>query len=139
MNPTASNFDAMQKIGATGVLKGEGVPFLWANQTWFFPDRLVTEYELIEGLRPLYPVLKDFWGASGDYLSGQRFQVLIEMIKPNTPLLEIAQAWKRRKLAGEFTTEIKLTREEVSVLLDELLDPFAKEIDWNGNYLKSSN
>ena len=134
MNPGKENFDAMQKIGATGILKGEGVPYLWANQTWFYPERLVSEYELVEGLRPLYPSLKDYWGASGDYLTGQRLQVLIEMIKPNTPLVVIAEAWKSRGLEGKFTTEMQLTREQVSVLIDELLDPFSKEIDWNGDY-----
>ncbi len=28
-------FVAAQKIGATGILKGEGVPFSWANRTLF--------------------------------------------------------------------------------------------------------
>lgn len=134
MNPKQEHFVAMQKIGATGILKGEGVPYLWANQTWFYPERLVTEYELVDGLRPLYPELKDFWGGSGDYLTGLRLQVILEMIKPNTPLMEIAQAWKSRGLSGEFTTEMKLSREQVSVILDELLDPFSKEIDWKGEY-----
>ncbi|WP_425635728.1 FAD-dependent oxidoreductase [Algoriphagus yeomjeoni] len=134
MNPDDENFKAMQKIGVTGILKGEGVPYLWANQTWFYPDRLVTEYELVDGLRPLYSSLKDYWGASGDYLTGQRFQILLEMIKPNTPLVEIAQAWNKRGLGGEFTTDVKLNREQVSVLLDEILDPFSKEIDWHGDF-----
>jgi hypothetical protein len=138
MNPSDVNFLAMQKIGATGIFKGEGVPYLWANQTWFYPDRLVTEYELVDVLRPLYPALKDYWGASGDYLTGERFQKILEIVKPNTPLLEIAQAWKRRGLAGEFTTGMKLDREQVSVLLDELLNPFVIEVDWNGQ-IKSSN
>jgi hypothetical protein len=88
----------------------------------------------VNGLRPLYSELKDFWGASGDYLTGLRLQVILEMIKPNTPLLEIAQAWKGRGLAGEFTTEMNLSREQVSVILDELLDPFSKQIDWKGEY-----
>ncbi len=134
MNPRDNHFKAMQKIGATGILKGEGVPYLWANQTWFYPDRLVTEFELIDGLRPLYLELKDYWGASGDYLTGARIQQLIEIVKPNTPLLEIAQAWKRKGLDGNFTTEAKLNRLQVSVLLDELLDPFSKEVGWEGNF-----
>lgn len=132
MNPADENFVAMQKIGATGIFKGEGVPYLWANQTWFYPDRLVTEYELVDGLRPLYPALKDFWGASGAYLTGERFEKTLQLVKPNSTLSEIAKAWNKRGLAGEFTTELKLTREQVSVVLDELLDPFAIEVDWQG-------
>lgn len=132
MNPREDHFVALQKIGATGILKGEGVPYLWANQTWFYPERLVTEYELVDGMRPLYPELKDYWGASGNYLSGERLREILELVKPNTPLLELAQAWKRRGLEGNFTSEKKLNRKEVSVLLDELLNPFSKEVDWEG-------
>ncbi|MBN3519834.1 FAD-dependent oxidoreductase [Algoriphagus lutimaris] len=135
-NPLSDHFVAMQKIGATGIFKGEGVPYLWENQTWFYPDRLVTEYELVDGMRSLYPELKDYWGASGDYLTGERFQEIMELVKPNTPLLEIAQVWKRRGLEGNFTSEKKLNRKEVSVLLDELLNPFSKEVNWEGELKK---
>ena len=133
MQPSDPDFQAMQRIGATGILKGKGVPYLWANQTWFYSNDKVTEFELIEGMRPLYPELKDFWGASGDYLTGARFQELITLVKPNTPLLEIAQAWKRRELKGEFTTDQILNRRMVSVLMDELLQPFELEVNWDGN------
>ncbi|MBN3583533.1 FAD-dependent oxidoreductase [Algoriphagus aestuarii] len=133
MNQKDKHFGAMQKIGATGILKAEGVPYLWANQTWFYPDRLVTEFELVDGMRPLYPGLKDFWGASGDYLTGEKFQKILVVVRPDTPLLEIAQAWKRRDLEGEFNSEKKLNRQEVSVLLDELLDPFSLNLTWKGD------
>ncbi|WP_192085250.1 FAD-dependent oxidoreductase [Algoriphagus sp. Y33] len=132
MNPDDKHFAAMQRIGATGIFKGEGVPYLWANQTWFYPDRLVTEYELMDGLKSIYPSLTDFWGASGAYLTGGRFQNFIEIIRPNAPLAVIAQAWERRGVSGEFTSETKLNREQVSVLLDELLSPFTIEVDWQG-------
>ena len=55
-------------------------------------------------------------------------------VKPNTPLLEIAQTWKRKGLSGDFTTQRKLNRVEVAVLVDELLDPFKVEVDWNGEF-----
>jgi hypothetical protein len=136
IDPSNPYFEAIQKIGVSGILKGEGVPYLWANQTWFYPDRLVTEYELVEGMRSLYPALKDFWGASGAYLTGERFQVIMEKIKPNTPLLEIAEIWKRAGLPGNFTTEKELNRLEVAVLLNKLIDPFGVEVDWEGDFLK---
>jgi hypothetical protein len=139
MNPTDKNFAAMQKIGATGIFKGEGVPYLWANQTWFYPERLVTEYELVDGLRPFYPALKEYWGASGAYLTGERFQKILELIKQDISLKEIAQAWEKRELADEFTTELILTREQVSVLLDELLDPFSIEVEWSGKIYSEEN
>lgn len=134
--PSDLHFEAVQKIGVSGILEGEGVPYLWANQTWFYPERLVSEYEMVNGLRALYPELKEFWGASGAYLTGERFQVILEKIKPNTPLLEIAEVWKRAELPGNFTTEKELTRLEVAVLLNELINPFGVEVDWEGDFVK---
>jgi hypothetical protein len=136
VSPSDPHFEAIQKIGLSGILKGVGVPYLWANQTWFYPERLVSEYEMVDGLRPIYPELKEFWGASGAYLTGEKLQVILEKIKPNTPLLEIAQAWKRAELPGNFISEKELTRREVAVLLSELTNPFGVEVDWDGNFIK---
>ncbi|WP_075350894.1 FAD-dependent oxidoreductase [Algoriphagus marinus] len=134
VDPSNPHFQAVQKIGVSGILKGEGVPYLWANQTWFYPERLVSEYELVDGLRPIYSELKDFWGSSGAYLTGERFLMILEKVKPNTPLLEIAQAYSRAGLSGQFTTDKKLNRLEVAVLVDELLDPFKVEVNWEGEF-----
>jgi hypothetical protein len=122
----------MQRIGASGILKGEGVPYLWANQTWFYPDRRVTEFELIQGLKPYSKSLSAFWGASGDYLTGERLQVLLNLVS-EVSLKELADTWTNAGLSGSFTTERQLNRREVSVLLDQMLKPFSREIDWHGS------
>ena len=49
-----NHFVAAQKIGATGILKGEGVPFSWANRTLFHPDSLVNRLALIKDLADFY-------------------------------------------------------------------------------------
>lgn len=134
MNPADPHFQAMQKAGATGILKGDGVPYLWANQTWFYPERFATEYEVVDGLRPMYTQLKDFWGASGDYLTGARMLVFLKMIQPGLTEENLSLAWKNGALEGEFSTDKKLSRREASVLLNELLDFFLKEVDWRGEY-----
>src|SRR5690606_32894661 len=33
---TDPQFKILHKIGATGILKGVGIPYKWANQTWFY-------------------------------------------------------------------------------------------------------
>lgn len=134
MNPVQPHFRSMQKAGAAGIFKGEGVPYLWANQTWFYPERLATEYEVLDGLRPIYPALKDFWGESGDYLTGARLMIFLKMIEAELTEENLQVAWKNGAFEGDFSSDRKLSRKEVSVLLDELLDFFAKEVDWNGNY-----
>ncbi|MBC6365820.1 FAD-dependent oxidoreductase [Algoriphagus sp. AK58] len=135
MNPADPHFQAMQKAGATGIFKGEGVPYLWANQTWYYPERLATEFEVVDGLRPFYPELKDFWGASGDYLIGDRLIKLLSPIRPDLSESLVAQTWKETGLPGQFTMDKKLNRREVSVLLDRLLDFFRKEVDWRGDWV----
>ena len=134
MNPADPHFQSMQKAGAAGILKGEGVPYLWANQTWFFPERQVSEFEVVEGLRPMYSQLKEFWGASGDYLTGARLLVFLKMIQPEITNENLRLAWENGALEGEFAWDKKLNRREVAVVLDEVLDFFQKEVDWRGDY-----
>ncbi|GMQ29775.1 FAD-dependent oxidoreductase [Algoriphagus confluentis] len=133
MNPSHSHFPAMQKAGAAGIFKGEGVPYLWANQTWFYPERLATEFEVVDGLRPWYPQLKDFWGASGDYLTGSRLLVFLKLINPNLSQSDLSKIWESSGLKDGFLPENPLNRMETSVLLDASLKFFEKEIDWKGN------
>lgn len=44
-------FKAAQKAGLSGKIRGHGVPYKWANQTWFYPDSTVTRAEF-NALRP---------------------------------------------------------------------------------------
>jgi hypothetical protein len=37
-------------------------------------------------------------------------------------------------LESDFRTDKILNRREVSVILDEILDPFSKPISWSGKY-----
>jgi hypothetical protein len=134
MNPADPHFQSMQKAGAAGILKGEGVPYLWANQTWFYPDRQVSEFEVVDGLRPIYPQLKEFWGASGDYLTGARLLVFLKMIQPQLTGEDLNRTWISGGLEGYFSMEKRLNRREVSVMLDGLLHFFEKEVDWKGEY-----
>ncbi|MGB2137093.1 MAG: FAD-dependent oxidoreductase, partial [Flavobacteriaceae bacterium] len=49
-------FKVYQRIGATGILKGTGMNVGWENQTWFFPDKELTQPDLDHALS----VLKKF-------------------------------------------------------------------------------
>ncbi len=132
MNPTEPHFQSMQKAGSIGLFRGEGVPYLWANQTWFYPDRLVTEFEMVDGLRPYYEPFKNHWAASGDLLTASRFLKLIQLIQPEFTLAELKKVWESSDLE-EFKSEDQfLTRKQVSVILDKVLDTFEIQVDWRG-------
>jgi hypothetical protein len=48
--PEHPQFARIQRVGATGILKGKGVPHQWANQTWFYPDFPIDAATLAQGL-----------------------------------------------------------------------------------------
>ena len=45
------DFKTIHRIGATGLLFGEGRPYKWANQTWFYPDTTLRITDLVKGLQ----------------------------------------------------------------------------------------
>ncbi len=69
VKPDDAFFESIQKIGATGIIKGKGLPYKWANQTWFYPEQPMSQYELVDGLKPYYPSLKTYLEASGELLT----------------------------------------------------------------------
>ncbi|MEM6348005.1 MAG: FAD-dependent oxidoreductase [Bacteroidota bacterium] len=40
--PSDPDFQTIQKVALKGWLRGHGVPYKWANQTWFYPDSVVS-------------------------------------------------------------------------------------------------
>ena len=132
------HFQSIQRIGAAGVLKGEGVPYLWANQTWFYPDRMVSEYELVEGMRDYFPSLQEYWGASGETLKAERLIELLNLAGLKYELKELEKVWIRNQLSGNLTADRPLTRRQVAVLIDELTPIKSIAIDWTGSVILSA-
>lgn len=118
-------FKAVQKIGATGILKGSGNPYMWANQTWFYPNHVMSGFDLVEGLKTYYPDLTHQLG--GADLTIADFAKVIHLIKPS-----ISETSIKEKYHILSKSEV-MKRKEVAVLIDELLNPFEKNIDWVGN------
>lgn len=127
--PEDPHWAAIQRIGATGVLKGSGVPYKWANQMWFYPQRRVTEFELVDGLRPYYPSLSSRWDASGQYLQPDYLRLLLHDLAPGA---DLDSSWEKLRLGDNLADEHIFTRREIAVLLEELLNVFALEVDISG-------
>jgi hypothetical protein len=130
------HFLSIQKIGATGILKGFGVPYKWANQTWFYPEREISEFELVDGLRPLYSLYAQYWDASGERLTFGRLLEIMRVVRPELIENDIKLIWKNQGLAGTPAATTFLDRLSVAVLLDSILDPFSIPIDFNGMPVK---
>jgi hypothetical protein len=126
------HFLSIQKIGATGILRGTGIPFQWANETRFYPDSLVNKTELVNGLKDFgFPVSLD----EGNLTVGEAV-ILIAELEKNSGKNEseaIRNKWNKWGLQN-FNPERYITRAELAVLLEKTIDPFhLKEIDYSGN------
>ena len=134
--PADRHFKAVQRIGATGMLQGTGVPYKWANQTWFYPERPVSEYELATGLKAYYPTLGNL-PASGKPLTVQFLADVLKVLGAPVDSRKMAADWERFGLAPPTGPDRPLDRRAVAVLLDAYLNPFDRPVDLNGKLLPS--
>lgn len=146
----ASNihFAAVQRIGATGILKGKGVPYKWANQTWFNPDSTISNAVFADGFKPFGFVQSNtnnltIGGAiSAVFSSTPKNKLSISQSKWNLnnqqALIEqIKLKWSEWNFTN-FNIDRAITRLELAVLLDSTIHPFELwSIDHHGFYKKS--
>ena len=126
-------------IGATGVLKGTGVPFKWANQTWFYPEGPISGYELADGLRPYFEPLRNYWGASGDPLTLKYLFELFNQAGAKITLQQVEADWQKLALKGRPAENMELDRRAAAVLTDHYLQPFLRKVDFSGQLHKIFN
>ena len=135
VKPDDKAFASMQRMGATGTLKGYGIPYKWANQTWFYPDRIVSEHEWVSGLLPYYPEVEKV-PASGAGITLPFIISSIQTITSKNHATSIEENWDLWNIKQDYDTATPLNRRTVSILTDKILNPFEKEIDFDGNLVK---
>ncbi|MDG1942397.1 MAG: FAD-dependent oxidoreductase, partial [Flavobacteriaceae bacterium] len=129
-------FKVYQRIGATGILKGTGMNVGWENQTWFFPEKPITNSDFNDAKRVLSQYL------SFDTPESLKYQDLIpwflqtyktfhpkrsQHYGSNKDLLE-------KILDIEDTPKGIMPRGDFALLSDCLFDPFHKlSVDLYGN------
>ncbi len=131
VKPTHPHFIDIQKIGATGMLKGVGQPNAWANRTWFYPDTTVTTQEAIESLTIFLPQVRIGRNDDANLLSIERAISLINQLVQNPVINE--QWWTSQQLKN-FDLKRNITRVEWAVMLNRTYNPFKKEINFLGTY-----
>ncbi len=131
-------FLPLQRIGVTGILQGVGKNSGWANQTWFRVDDKVLWSEL-GGLKDLYPYIK-----FSDKDTALSMSDLLELIKEIGEKESIPSSQDLTLLANEIYSKFSipdfdfnrpLSRSESALLIDQLLNPFEKEVDMEGRYI----
>jgi FAD dependent oxidoreductase len=134
--PSHPYFKAIQKIGATGILKGTGIPFKWANQTWFYPDSTITVGEFYKGLNEYFGIEIYTSGINNDsILNTQTIIKDILYFKLNKPHRnDILQTGKELGLENLILNR-PIKRFEIAVLIDYYLKPFElRGVNHNGNF-----
>lgn len=130
-------FKPLQRVGATGIMKGVGRNVGWSNQTWFRTDTLLLMNEL-QGLADVYPQVS----IATDDTSAVSMQEAINLIGQIAAHEELKtdvaartnDIWREYKW-GEVDLTRPVSRAEMAVLIDKILDPFhRKEIDIHGSY-----
>lgn len=124
IRPADKGWAAVQRIGATGIIRGTGKPEGWANKAFFYPDSTITEKELSDGLLSMYTAKQVTVSNSQKWIDTKGLATMLGSLLPADKLGELLSS----------PSEKPLTRREVAMLLDSLLHPFSKEIDWKGNF-----
>lgn len=129
VKPVHRHFQSIQRIGATGILRGTGIPFKWANQTWFYPDSLVNTNDFIQNMKSVY---------SFDYSFSERYLRIADAVQTLSlleyPITGIEKKWEACGLS-DFKPDRFITRAELAVILDNSLNPFSRKIDHNGRFI----
>jgi len=150
VKPDMSSFASIQRIGATGILKGRGRSFQWANQTWFYPDSLCRMTDLQKGLEEYAKGWSiNFRVPKHNYITVVDLSVCFSTIrlpqndkhqgdKSDNVLTYIKSHWGKWML-DRFEKNRSLTRAEVAVVLDKVLNPFEiRKINFKGQFLSNN-
>ncbi len=123
------HFKALQKIGATGILRGEGRNVGWANETWFRADDPLLAEEI--HTEEFYDVHIPFEG--GPVRVGEFLAVIRAL---GAWINGSESSWWDGLGLSDYDEGRVITRLEAAVVVDAVFDPFAMfEVGLDGNYL----
>jgi hypothetical protein len=135
VTPTHPQFSSIHRVGATGLLRGKGIPYKWANQTWFYPDQYVSVDTLRSNGKEWLSDIK----AKGLWLTVAEAKQLVVQTASQRYGLQLANddsvALSAYEAAGIMRMEPEkfITRGQLAVLIDRLIDPFMRvPIDHQG-------
>jgi hypothetical protein len=131
VKPDHPDFLSIQRVGATGILKGKPTPHAWANQTWFYPDSLVKLDVFLKDLKEVYPQMNTPIVSETNALAIGHLQTLLQIRLPGMDIQKEAKAILGNAV-GEWTP---LTRAQTARLLDKLLNPFSIPVDHQGKFM----
>ena len=142
VKPSYPFFMAIQKIGATGILKGTGQPNAWANRTWFYPDSTIETNRFIKDFNAFMPVA---FQALSKFLTIKDLLSILQKTYASTSSnkklspANFQKSWLDNGLSN-YNISRNITRAEAAVMIDKWLSPFENvPVDMNGKFLNNKN
>lgn len=133
-------FKPLQRIGSTGIMKGVGRNVEWSNETWFRADTLLLASEL-DGLKDVYSQVEI--PQNKTTLTVQNALDILaqiaqnENLSLNEPLATVAEKLWQDYGFGKLDLQGNITRAEMAVLIDKVLDPFNKKtVNMKGEFIQ---
>lgn len=146
VKPGDAYWEAIQKAGATGILKGTGKSEGWANKTCFYPDSTVAYSVFADAINEFMPCLpvydtligrpvqvKEAWDMLATLLHTIRVKKNIPHKWPSVIAHEQLVAWKEHIPESYPGDEAPVKRKHIAMLMSHLaIDPFSLETDLTG-------
>ena len=120
---TDPHFGAIQRVGVTGIIEGVGMTVGWENQSWFRIGEAISMDELSRGLHS--------FDAEIPHIAEQRNVTVQDLIDHGSVT---AEQWAEWGLEN-FDPQRDATRLECAVVIDKVLNPFAKGVTINGEFI----
>lgn len=130
--PTHPNWEAIQRVGATGILKGVGQSVNWSNRTWFYPDSTISTNEFLKGLKDFEPKFIYKGISEQKKMTFVEFEVILSQFKQflNSIKSPLAQSILVKDSSSDKQNS-PISRSEIAVRLASLIE---KEVDFEGKY-----
>ena len=127
------HFKAVQKMGATGLLRGVGVPSGWANATYFYPNKKVDINEFLKTWKLKYKY--DQPQTAEDMTISDAMYFAAVLSGKSQIKNDFEQKWNALS-HNDFNLQRPITRIELAAVLNEY-DVFNKfDVDIFGTFLK---
>lgn len=126
VQPENYAFESVQRVGLSGIMKGEGIPVAWANETRFYPDSVLTIENFIEIMDRLDITVEI---STSEKLTQEK-AISILLTGKNSEVSSIdeltQEEWYQKGYANmEFSVEDQpITRQQLAWLIDHIFDPF---------------
>lgn len=138
IKPDDNAWKAVQKIGATGILRGTGKAEAWANKTFFYPDSTITVKELELAVKENLPSYKEALSANKAKVTQTALIWILNSINNyRAKIIGVKDPAISKLIAPVFSTvqlnemglqvmtdDKELTRKEIAVILNHYIDFF---------------